>query len=221
MKNKIVVLMLFSLTAHAETIYVTDTMRHALRSEENSRSKIVTMLTSGMALTSITKNPKTGYTFVKTKQGREGYILTKHTMKKTPVTSWEFKKTKEELEALQRSYNNLNTQLIKSTNGSDHALYNNQTLTKERDKLKNDLEELRKTASNAIQLKHQRDQLKERIIPVERELEQLKLENQTLKYSENQDWFLYGGLLALLGVFLGFIIPKLSWSRKSNRWDTF
>jgi SH3 domain protein len=69
-------------------------------------------------------------------------------------------------------------------------------------------------------LKNERDQLQERVVNVERDLEQFKLENQSLKDSTKQDWFLYGGLLALFGVILGFVLPKLSWRRKSS-WDSF
>jgi SH3 domain protein len=54
----------------------------------------------------------------------------------------------------------------------------------------------------------------------ERDLEQLKLENQALKDTTKQDWLLYGGALVIIGIFLGFILPKISWRRKSG-WDTY
>lgn len=96
-----------------------------------------------------------------------------------------------------------------------------QEISKERDKLSADLSELQQTAANAIQLKQQRDQLQERVIAVERELQQLKRENLALTDNTNQDWFLYGGGLSLFGVLLGFILPKISWRRRSSGWDTF
>ena len=95
-----------------------------------------------------------------------------------------------------------------------------QALSDERDQLSRELAELKKTTTNAMQIKNERDELQERVVNVERDLEQLKLENQALKDTSNQDWFLYGGLLALVGVILGFILPKLGWRRKNN-WGTF
>jgi SH3 domain protein len=71
-----------------------------------------------------------------------------------------------------------------------------------------------------VQLKNERDELQERFVSVERDLQQVKLENQALQDTANQDWFLYGGILALVGVILGFILPKLSWRRK-NSWDIY
>ena len=71
-------------------------------------------------------------------------------------------------------------------------------------------------------MKQQRDQLQELVISNERELQQLKRENQALADSSNQNWFLYGGGLSLFGVLLGFILPKLSWRRRSSGWgDSF
>lgn len=94
------------------------------------------------------------------------------------------------------------------------------SLTKDKELLDRELTALKKTASNALQIKIERDGLQERVVNVERDLQQYKLENQALKDSANQDWFLYGGGLALAGVLLGFIIPKISWGRK-NTWGSY
>ena len=69
-------------------------------------------------------------------------------------------------------------------------------------------------------MKNERDDFQERVVNAERDLQQFKLENQSLKDTASQDWFLYGGLLSLFGVILGFILPKLGWRRKNN-WDSF
>jgi SH3 domain protein len=95
-----------------------------------------------------------------------------------------------------------------------------QSLATERDKLSRELNELKKISGSAVQLKNERDELQERFVSVERDLQQVKLENQALQDTANQDWFLYGGILALVGVILGFILPKLSWRRK-NSWDIY
>lgn len=94
------------------------------------------------------------------------------------------------------------------------------SLTKDKEALNRELTELKKTSANAVQIKTERDSLQERVVNVERDLQQVKLENQALKDSANQDWFLYGGGLALAGVLLGFIIPKISWGRR-NTWGSF
>lgn len=202
---------LFSISglANARTAYVTDNIDVPLRSGESERTKIVKMLPNGTPLTLLGENTENGYTYVQAANGAEGFILTRYLVNE-PISRTLLEAANKKLEALQEE----NKQLKAA-----HA--SNQDTAKERDQLSNELTELQQTAANAIQLKQQRDQLQERVIGVERELQQLKRENQALTDSSNQDWFLYGGGLSLFGVLLGFILPKISWRRRSSGWDSF
>lgn len=213
-----ITLMCISINVSAKTVYVTDTMKYTLRISESNRSKILKMLPSGTALTVIDEGEN--YSKVRTRDGTEGYILTRHTLNK-PISLWYLNKANKQLETLQKKHDLIKDELNNLKGNNTQALSSNQSLTKERDKLSKELNDLSQTAANAVQLKHQRDQLQERVVTVERELQQVKRENQTLEDSNNQDWFLIGGLLSLFGVILGFILPKLSWRRKTSNWDTF
>lgn len=223
MKNlltSLVVFLLFSTTVNAKAVYVTDKIDFTLRSSPNNRSKILKMLPSGTPLTLISEDKDSGYSFVRTNSGIEGYIPTRFTLPK-PVSSWYLDKANKKLEELQQENTLFKEELQQLKGNNQEAVSSNQELTQERDRLSNELNELKQTAANAVQLKHQRDQLQEKVISMAKELEQLKRDNQALEDSANQDWFLYGGLLSLFGVILGFILPKLSWRRKTSNWDTF
>ena len=221
-KIVIALLTLISLTsvANAATVYVTDSIKYTLRKDENNRSKILRMVSSGTPLTVLNKDISTGYTFVRTANGTEGYILYRH-VKKNPTHRWYLEKANKKLETLEADFDLAKQELTQIVNNNDQTLSSNQNLSTERDTLSQELTELRQTAANAIQLKRQRDQLQARVISVERELQQVKRKNQTLEDSANQDWFLYGGILSLFGVMLGFILPKLSWRKRTSNWDTF
>jgi len=195
--------------AHARTGYVTDSVDLPIRSGESERSRIVRMLPNGTPLTILGDNTENGYTYVQAANGAEGYILTRY-ISKEPSAKAQLEALNKKLETLQEENKALKTLQV----GSEE-------MGKEKDRLGTELAELQQTAANAIQLKQQRDQLQERVVTVERELQQLKRENQALTDSTNQDWFLYGGGLALFGVLLGYILPKLSWRRRSSGWDTF
>lgn len=205
----VAITLVFSGLAQARTAYVTDSVEIPLRSGESERSKIVKMLPNGMQLNVLGDNTENGYTYVQAANGAEGFILSRYMSGETSARN-QLEAANKKLEALQEE----NKQLKSSQ-------ANSQEIGKERDKLSTELSELQQTAANAIQLKQQRDQLQERVVSVERELQQLKRENQALTDSSNQDWFLYGGGLSLFGVLLGFILPKLSWRRRSGGWDTF
>jgi SH3 domain protein len=205
----LIVLLAASSLAHARTGYVTDSIDVPLRSGESERSRIVKMLPNGIALTLLGNNTENGYTYVQAANGAEGFILTRY-ISRDPISKTKLEEVSKKLEALQDENKALKA-----------AQANGEEIGKERDRLSNELAELQQTAANAIQLKQQRDQLQERVVTIERELQQLKRENQALTDSTNQDWFLYGGGLSLFGVLLGFILPKLSWRRRPGGWDTF
>ena len=224
MKNillPLIALLFISITANAKTIYVTDDAKYTLRSSESTNSKIIKMLPSGTELTVLSEDQKTGYSRVRTGEDLEGYILTINTLSK-PINKWYLDRAIKKLDSIHQEKTLLNKELIQLKSNNNLAGNSSQSLIQENDKLNKELAGIRKTAADAIQTRRQRDQLQERFISVERQLQQVKRENQTLEDSTNQDWFLYGGFLSLLGVVLGIILPKLSRHRKrSSSWDTF
>jgi SH3 domain protein len=206
-------------TAQATTVYVTDNLNLSLKSEENSRSKVVKLLPTGTPLTLIKENSTTGFAQVRLDDGTQGYISLRNIMKELP-SRIQLETVTKNLADLQSENATLKTELSTLRESITPGTSLEQSLATERDQLNRELNELKKASSNILELKNERDQLQERVVNVERDLEQIKLENKSLKDSSKQDWFLYGGLLALFGVILGFVLPKLSWRRKSS-WDNY
>lgn len=220
--KKIACSLLFSImtfSVHADILYVNDDTNLALRDAPSSHGKVVKVLPTGTALTIVSETSKNGFIRVRLSGGMEGYIKTRYTSKEPPeqdpsdTSSKNVELLRSENSALMAELKTLKDSITPNTTLE-------QSLAAERDKLSRELTELKKTAGSSVQLKSERDQLQERLVNVERESQQLKLENQALKDTANQDWFLYGGILSLIGVILGFILPKLSWRRRST-WDTY
>ncbi len=195
--------------SHAKTAYISENLELPLRSADNERSKIIKMLPAGSAITVFHDSNENGYSYIQATPGTEGFVLTRF-LSDQPSSRNQLETVSKKLE-----------QLLEENKQLKQAQTASQDVGKQRDKLSTELSELQQTAANAIQLKQQRDELQERVVSIERDLQQLKRENQTLTDTSNQDWFLYGGALALFGVILGFILPKLSIRRRSSGWDTF
>jgi len=203
----------------AETVYVTDTLKIEVRSGMSTQHKILTMLPSGSPLEVINHNADTGYTAVQIDANQTGYILTRYT-KKQPTARWLLNDVKKKNVQLQSDLKTAQQTLTTLSASNKKNTQSNNTLGKEKIRLSNELAEIKQTAANAILLKQQRDQFQERLVNIERENEKLKREKQTLQDSANQDWFLYGGILAFFGIFFGLLIPKISWHRRTNSWDS-
>jgi SH3 domain protein len=213
-------ILLFSVgSAQADIIYVADDLNLSLRDAPTGYSHVLKVLPTGSPLTVIGKNTRTGFIRVRLTDGTEGYFKTRYTKTEPPV--YDIKDASGQSMSLLQNENaaikaELETLKASVTPGTSLE----QSLAKERDQLSRELTDIKRTAANAVQLKAEHDALQERIVKAEREVEQYKLDNQVLKDTSKQDWFLYGGALALIGVLLGFILPKLSWKRKSG-WDSY
>jgi SH3 domain protein len=205
--------------AQATTVYVTDNLNLSLRSEENNHSKVLKLLSTGTPLTVVKENSASGYMRVRLSDGMEGYIPIRNTMKELP-SRFQLDTVSKNMSALQSENATLKAELSTLRESITPGTSLEQSLATERDQLSRELNDLKKASANTIQLKGERDELQERVVNVERDLEQLKLENQSLKDTSKQDWFLYGGLLSLFGVILGFVLPKIGWRRKSS-WDSY
>lgn len=208
-----------AISAPSDIVYVADDYNLTLWSAANYTGKRQ-VLPTGSPLTVISeRSTGNGLTKVKTIDGSEGFIKTKYIKKEAPEHDRDDIAAKN-IAALQGQISTLEGELKAAKETITPGTTLEQSLATERDKLSRELGELKKISGSAVQLKNERDELQERYIAVERDLQQVKLENQALHDTANQDWFLYGGILALVGVLLGFILPKLSWKRKSS-WDTY
>jgi len=205
--------------AQAETVYVADDQNLSLRDAASINAKVLKTLPTGTPLTLIDKQSKSEFIHVRLIDGTEGYIKARYINKQPPAL--DPKDTSSKNMALLQSDNaSLRTELNALKDSLTPGTSLEKSLATERDQLARELNELKKTAASSFQIKNERDELQERVVNVERDLQQFKLENQALKDTASQDWFLYGGVLSLAGVLLGFILPKLGWRRKSS-WDTY
>lgn len=214
----IVLLLIFSGYVNAKTVYVTDNMTFNIKVEDNNTSAVLTTVTSGTTLTLLSKKRSSNYAKVRLSTGQVGFILDSY-INPQPASKWYLEQANLELTKLKQENNRISLELNTIKKRGISVITEN--LTRERNKLANDLNQLRLISTDAVEVKKQRDTLQEDFIRVNKEFEQLKLENKTLETNASQDWFLRGGLLALFGVLLGYILPKLSWRKKSHNWDTF
>ena len=222
MKNTyFLVFLLFFLVgnAAAETRYVSDVLEITLRSGKGTSFGITRMLRSGTAVQVLEVDKKSGYTQVRTKSGKEGWVLSRFLMNgraaRERLTAAE--KSRAELELENRK---LATAMSTLTDEKKALASNLGELEGQSRSVSQELTEIKRTASSALAIDSENKDLKGRLVSLERQLQTVQQENQSLKDRTARDWFMVGAAVVLLGIIIGLIIPKIRFRKKSS-WDTF
>ncbi|WP_045224824.1 TIGR04211 family SH3 domain-containing protein [Methyloterricola oryzae] len=203
----------------AEKIYVTDQLEVQLRTGQSLQHKIVKMVPSGSPVNLLQGETPQGYSLVALETGERGWILSRY-LTTTPPARIQAEDSIRKAEVLEAENRNLKTQIAGLTAGKDAADRSNQDLSSETERLNSEIISIRQASANALQIQEERDQLQQKVINLERELETNRREMKALDDSNKQDWFLIGAGVLFGGIALGVILPRLSW-RKRSSWDSF
>ncbi len=207
--------LLSPLSAAAETTrYVSDQLEITMRSGQGVKFGIRKMLSSGTKLDVIETDPA-GYSKVRTSNGVVGWVLTRYldnlpssrdrlaaSEQKIANLELEIAQYKSEIEALSAQNSDTDSQ--------------NLTLTETSQRLKKELDSLRRTASNAVALDNENRKLKEQLQEIDHQTQLLIIENSSLKDNNAKTWFLVGAAVLIAGLLLGLIIPRLRFQKKSS-----
>jgi len=206
-------------TAFAETQYVSDTLEITMRSGKGTNFGITRMLRSGTPVEVLAVDKKSGYTQVRTKSGKEGWVLSRFLMngraaRERLATA---EKNLAEIELENRKLTTAMTTLTEEKSGLETNL---QELEGQSRGVNQELSEIKRTASSALAIDSENKELKGRMVSLERQLQTVQQENEALKDRTARDWFMVGAAVILLGIIVGLIIPKIRFRKKSS-WDTF
>jgi SH3 domain protein len=199
------------------TRYVSDKLEITMRSGQGIKFGIKKMLESGTRLEVLETDP-TGYSKVRTAEGVEGWVLTRY-LSNTPSA-------RDQLEASQQRIANLELEIARykeeiAALSSKHANVDtqNMSLRETAQRLSKELDDLRRTASNAVALENENRQLKEKLQQLDHQNQSLVIENNALKDNSTRSWFLVGAAVLFSGILLGIILPRLR-IRKKDSWGS-
>jgi SH3 domain protein len=212
-------LLILSGNAVAETRYVSDTLEITLRSGKGTSFGITRMLRSGTPVKVLDVDKKSGYTQVRTNSGKEGWVLSRFLMKGQAARE-RLATTEKSLAELELENRKVTTAMASLKEEKGALESNLSTLEGESRGVSQELAEIRRTASSALAIDSENKDMKGRMVSLERQLQTVQQENETLKDRTARDWFMVGAAVVVLGIFIGLIIPKIRFRKKSS-WDTF
>lgn len=209
MKHIIFLITLISIGfAQAEPVrYVSDQLKIPMRTGQSDRHKILRFPKSGDALTVLETNEETGFSHVRTQSGKEGWVMSKDLMNipsarnRLAVAEEKMSRLREiekQMTALESERNQLNSQNVH---------------------LNKQLAEIRRVSSNAIQISEENETLRTKTIEMERNIQLLQQENDSLQDRSYRNWFMTGAAVVIVSMLFGILLTRIRWRKKSSWGD--
>ena len=74
--------------------------------------------------------------------------------------------------------------------------------------------------ADAVRIANERNELRNSVRTLTRELEDVKQENRDLHNQTAQNWFMIGAGVIILGIILGLLLPHLRFQRRKSSWGS-
>lgn len=200
------------------TRFVSDELEITMRNGKSVKFAIRKMLSSGTKL-DVIETDATGYSKVRTENGTEGWVLTRY-LDNQPSARDRLAASEQKAANLELEIAQYKTEIEALSSQNSDTGSQNMTLTETSQRLSKELENLRRTASNAMALDTENHKLKEQLQEVDHQTQLLIIENSGLKDNNAKTWFLVGAAVLIAGLLLGLIIPRLRFQKKSS-WGSF
>lgn len=219
MNKKILTILFLSIlgsTAIAEEIrYVSDKLIITIRTGPSIQNKIVRKIDSGARLEVFDTSDDGKYSQIRTKNGVEGWVLSQYLIEE-PIAAHRLRRAEKNLVRAQEKASQLETR-VKGLNDQIKELKTENTrLIKNSREMKSEITSISKAASRPIELDRENKELRESLGKISTELQVVSNQYQKIKDSDQQEWFIIGAGVLLAGMLLGFLIPKLRFTRKDS-----
>lgn len=194
-------LILYPGLSQAESMYVTDVLRLAVRSAKGSDQDILAVITSGQMVEVIQMDDK--WARVRLPDGKEGWVLHRY------LTARETKGII--LESLQKRYDALKNQITGLIEDNKHLAKENKELRAELNQLETSLKkintsykDLKNEAADYLNLKAEHEQTVAQLAEKDQQSKQLKGQLERLETRQMIRWFLIGAGVLFFGIIIGF-----------------
>lgn len=206
LKNIVIVITLLSAGhVHAQVArYVTDTFEISLYGDKGVEESVLRAVPTG-ARVEVLQSDSDGYSVVRTEDGTEGWVLSRH-LAEQPAARDRLAAADKKIGELSHQVNELKSQLADLS--AKNAALEKSTKTAGHDK---DI-----GARNVDAGSPEDEQLKGQLLSLQRDLQSMQQENATLQDRSDRDWFLMGTGVGVLGILIGVSLPGIKRQRK--RW---
>ena len=202
-----------------DTGYITDEFEVTMRSGTSTSNSIVRMLRSGEAVTVLEEDSATQYSLVETKEGKQGYVLSRFLMDipaaKQTLQELETNFAQQQLRLEERA-----TEVAELKQMLDREKTDNDALKSTLRASEQELTQVRTAAQDTLNILEQNEQLQTAVELLHQEKTQLTETNAELSDSTRLDWFVRGGAVSLIAFVIGIVVTRIRWKKKDT-WGSY
>jgi SH3 domain protein len=195
----------------AETAYIVDSIKVALRSGPGNDQKSLGMAESGNPVEVLKSGEE--WSLVRLGNGTEGFLLTRY-LTATPPARFRLDQLQEKTKALTAQAASLLEENKRLKAENEELAVAVSAARKEVAALHGEFDAFRQEASDVTALKSRNDALAAELDQKKREVSQLESRPMAILENENLYWFLAGAAVLLVGFFAGYSV------KRPRRWST-
>ncbi len=197
--------------------YVRDSITLPLRQTQSVESTIVhSGVSSGTVLTVLREDPNTGFTRVRTADGVEGWIASRHLIAE-PTARMQLDKVNAELEELRKTTTRLEQEQANVPSDQRVAAQQLTQMRADNARMQEELQTLLQAPDNAVQLAQENIELKKNNTDMQAQLSNADGAIAALQRAQNYTLFREGAFAVVAGALLTVLIPRLK-PKKRSEW---
>lgn len=201
--------------SHAKTRYITDSFEVMMRTGPSVNNKIIKALKSGSKLQTLKQDAGNGYSQVQTEKGDIGYVITRYLSTEDSAKNRVIY-LEDLLAKLKSKPKEIQSLLVKSQEQKDVLVVENTRLTTQLQSTSAELKKIKEISSDTIKLSNNNVRLEGEVQQLLLQLDDVRIQNETLK--DNADYvrnLTMAGIL-LLGLFLGWVLSRSGKQRRDS-----
>lgn len=195
--------------------YISDTVDIPLRAGASDRYKIVGAVRNGAAVSVLQVDATRGFTQIRAPSGARGWVRT-DLLTDTPSSKEQLVGVRQELAQLQSRHSDLKQHMDEAANTPTGEALSYPELYEETLRLRQQLAEYRKVATETVAIDDRNKVLQERTVTLERELQITQQENRALRNDNGNMRLLMGAILLGACLLVATLMPRVMEQRRAQ-----
>ncbi len=206
-----------SLSASAQSAWITDQLEVPIRSGESNEYRILRFLDSGSEVEVVSRNSESGYSLVRDANNRDGYVLSRY-LENEPTAAKRLASVQAEMRQVMDDAQNGAARIAQLRDQVTTLTDERNAARQELASVKAELSEIRRISADSVAIFDSNQALRQQVQLLEDETSVLRSENLTLSDDRDKTFMMIGAGLVIAGIVLGLLLPNLRRRRRVDTW---